>query len=75
MNQSAKFTIRFDQESPYVWVYNPKTSYRIGILNNGPAVAEKVEVWLDAITPFPRRLFRRDFPYRIASSEFETVGG
>jgi hypothetical protein len=38
MNQSAKLTIRFDQEPPYVWVYNPKTSYRLGILNNGPAI-------------------------------------
>jgi hypothetical protein len=37
--------------------------------------AENVEVWLDPLTPFPRRLFRRDFPYRVARSEFETVGG
>ena len=75
LNQSAELIIRFDQEPPFVWVYNSTTSYRIGIFNKGPAVAENVEVWLDAITPFPRQLFRRDFPYRVAHSGYEMVEG
>jgi len=74
LNRSARLTVKFTQDSPYRRVQNQRTFYRVGIFNDGPAVAENVEMWLDAITPRPRsQLFPGDFPYRVTREGLAVV--
>lgn len=62
----AKLIVHFSQDQPHrhTDAVGGTTNYRMEVYNDGPNVAENVEVWLKRITPRPRRLlFPADYPY------------
>ena len=78
VQNKAHLELKFSQEPPHRFreAVLPNIHYRIEVYNQGPAMAENLEMWLLDITPRPQApTFWPNYPYRVKrASNLEEEG-